>query len=86
MTWLVVIIVPLLIVLAALTVVDVFRNVSGGMAIAGWVVLVVVLPVIGSLIYWLTRRGEPDAAEQAYLAQADLRRERAQLPIDRSGY
>jgi hypothetical protein len=86
MTWFVVIVVPLLIVLAALTVVDVFRTVNGGLAVTGWVVLVVLLPVVGAFIYWVTRRGKPDDAEQAYLAQADIRRERAQLPIDRSGY
>ena len=86
MTWFVIVVVPLLIVLAALTIVDVFRNAYGGWAIAGWVVLVILLPVIGSLLYWLTRRGKPEDAEQAYLAQADVRRERARLPIDRSGY
>jgi hypothetical protein len=51
--------------------------------------LVILVLVVAGLIvgYFVTRR-PPRAgeAEEAYLAQADLRRESAQRPIDRSGY
>jgi hypothetical protein len=85
-TWFWVLVVPILIVLAALTLIDMFRRGgrSGG-AMAAWTVFIVCLPVIGAFTYWITRKPPEDEAEQAYLAQTDLRRESQRLPIDRSG-
>jgi hypothetical protein len=81
-----VIITPFLVILAVLTVVDIIRKVNGGWNIAGWVAIVLILPVIGPVIYWVTRRAAPDAAEQAYLAQAEAHRDLQRAPIDRSGF
>jgi phospholipase D-like protein len=78
--WLIV--TPIAIVVAAITLVDVFRRPHGGWLKAGWVVAVVVLPILGSLIYWATRRYSPDEAEEAYLAEADMRRESAHRSYD----
>ncbi|MDA0181368.1 PLDc N-terminal domain-containing protein [Solirubrobacter phytolaccae] len=86
MTEFLIIVTPFLIVLAALSIVDLFGRDYGGWAITAWVACIVCFPVLGSLAYWLTRRAAPESAEQVYLAQADLRRERERLPIDRSGY
>jgi len=77
--------VPFLIVLAALTIVDVFRHPYGGWAKAAWVLFIAVLPVIGSLVYWISRKPAEDAAERAYRAEADVRRDLQHSPIDRSG-
>lgn len=86
MTWFWVLVVSILIVLAALTLIDLFRRGgrSGG-AMAAWTIFIVCLPVIGAFTYWVTRKPAENEAEQAYLAQTDLQRERGRLPIDRSG-
>jgi hypothetical protein len=76
------IIIPILIIIAVITIVDVIRNRSGW-SIAGWVLLIVVLPVIGSAIYWFTRKGTPEEAEHVFLAEQDRRYESAHKPIDR---
>jgi hypothetical protein len=65
---------PIVILVAAFTLIDVFKYHRGGWATAGWVVLVVVLPLVGSVIYWVTRRATPPEVEAAYLADRELRR------------
>jgi hypothetical protein len=72
----------LLALLAVVTIIDVLRHHMGGWSKAGWIVLVLILPGIGSLIYLVTRRASPADAEQAYLAGTDRRHERAREPID----
>ena len=81
-----IIIVPLLIVVAALTIADVFRHPYGGWAKAVWVLFIVLLPIIGSIAYWIARKPAEDELEQAYRAEAALRAEAQRLPIDRSGF
>lgn len=76
MTIFLVIVIPFLVILAVLTMVDVFRRVDGGWKIAAWAAFIVFVPVIGAAAYWLTRKAEPELAEQAYLANADVHRER----------
>jgi hypothetical protein len=85
-TWFWFIVGPLVIVLAALTLIDLFKRGQGAWYLALWTLLIVLLPVIGALAYWIARRPTAKDAEAAYLAQADRRRESKQLPIDRSGY
>jgi hypothetical protein len=70
--WLIV--TPIAIIVAATTLVDLFRHRPGGWATVGWVVAVVILPLLGSVRYGATRRYSPDEAEDAYRAEIDLRR------------
>jgi hypothetical protein len=86
MTVFLVIITPFLVILAVLTVVDAIRKVNGGWNIAAWVAFIVFLPVIGSMVYWITRKASPDTAEAVYLANAEAHHQRKQSPIDRSGF
>jgi hypothetical protein len=57
-----------------LTAVDIFRRHYSAGATVGWLVLIVVLPFVGSVIYWLVRKPTAAEAEQVYEAQADVRR------------
>jgi hypothetical protein len=75
---------PILVIVAVITIVDVFRRHLGGWPTAGWVILVVVLPFLGPVIYWATRKTSERDAEQAYLADADRRRELANRPYDKT--
>jgi hypothetical protein len=77
--------VPFVIVLTVLTIVDVVRHKHGG-GMAGWIVLVVFFPVIGSLIYWVARKPEPGEAERAYRAESDVRDQNQRLPSNRAGF
>jgi hypothetical protein len=63
----------LLAVIWAFTAVDVFRRYRSGWARFGWLVLVLLLPFVGSLIYWLRRGPSTDEVELARLAEADVR-------------
>jgi Phospholipase_D-nuclease N-terminal len=55
-------------VLAVVTIVDLVRHRRSGWATAGWIALIVILPFIGSLAYWILRPASKEEVEQAYLA------------------
>lgn len=61
-------------ILAIVTIVDIVqRHYSGGKT-ALWIVLVVILPFLGSIAYWAIRPPAAGEAEAAYLEQSELRR------------
>jgi Phospholipase_D-nuclease N-terminal len=75
----------LVVVVWALTLVDIFRrHFSTGTTIA-WIALIVILPFIGSAIYWAVRKPTRDETEQEYLAQASMRHDAASRPFDSTG-
>ena len=77
MTVLWIIVASLLVVVWVLTIVDIFRRHYSTWTTVGWIALIVVLPFVGSLIYWGVRKPTGDETEQEYLAEADLRRSRS---------
>jgi ABC-type transport system involved in cytochrome c biogenesis permease component len=68
-------------------VVDVIRHGGSGLKIAGVLLLVLVVPILGPLLYFVFRKetATPAEVEAQMLAQADLRRQRAGAPIGSSG-
>jgi uncharacterized membrane protein YqjE len=62
-------------------VVDVFRHGDSGLKIAALLVLILVVPILGPLLYFVFRRPEPASAEAAYMAENDRRREAARRPV-----
>jgi hypothetical protein len=68
-----------------ITVFDVFRRHYSGKATVGWLALVTLLPVIGALIYWGTRKPTQHEVDEQYLGQAELRRSAEAAPFDRMG-
>jgi hypothetical protein len=76
----------LFVIIGVITLFDLIRSRgrrSGG-ATALWAVLIVCLPFVGSIIYWLRRDAE-DAnvgVEEQRLAQEAIRREAAQRSVD----
>jgi len=70
--WLLAIVVVMAVVFSA---VDIFRRRLSVGATVGWLILIVVLPLIGSIIYWAVRKPTPDEFQHAYEAEADLRRQ-----------
>jgi hypothetical protein len=67
-----------LVVLAITTVVDIAQRSYSGWTKAGWIALVVILPLVGSLVYWVVRPTPPGEAERRHLADADLHRTRGE--------
>jgi hypothetical protein len=66
-------------------VVDIFRRRLDVMHTVAWLLLVLILPVIGTIVYWVLRPEDPDALERKAAAQADIRRGRQDRPHDGPG-
>jgi uncharacterized membrane protein YhaH (DUF805 family) len=64
------------------TAIDIRRRRLGGWAAAGWLVVALVIPFVGAIVYWALRK--PDAAERerTYDAEQSLRAERRDRGID----
>jgi hypothetical protein len=72
-------------VIWGITIVDLFRRHYSGAATVGWLALIVLLPFIGALAYWVLRKPSRDEVEQQYLGEAELRRSTAARPFDSTG-
>jgi hypothetical protein len=70
----------LLLIVWALSVYDIVRRRLGGKRTVAWILIVVILPVIGSILYWWLRKPEPGDAQHKYEADRS-RREEAQRRV-----
>jgi hypothetical protein len=70
-------------ILWVVAVVDVVRQGGSGLRIAAVLVLILVVPILGPILYFVFARrpAEPQSVEQMAMADADLRAERARAPI-----
>ncbi len=68
-------------------VVDVIRRGGSGLKIAGVLLMVLILPILGPLIYFVTRKetATPEELDAQVMAQADLRREAGRRPVGPTG-
>ncbi|MEP6952767.1 MAG: PLD nuclease N-terminal domain-containing protein [Solirubrobacteraceae bacterium] len=57
-------------------IVDLIGGQHSGWGIVGWMVVILVLPIVGPLIYFAARKPSRHDVDQAYLAQRDLERSR----------
>ena len=78
--------VPIVILWIA-AVADVVRRGGSGWRIAAILVLILIVPILGPLLYFVFRRpdSDPAAVEASAMAEADLRREAARRPVGGSG-
>jgi hypothetical protein len=76
------IVVPVCILWVA-AVVDVIRRGGSGLKIAAYLVLILILPIIGPLVYFIFRKESwtPEEIDASAMAQADIRREAARRPV-----
>jgi hypothetical protein len=74
----------LLFIIAAVTLFDLIRNHDrrGTWANVGWAVLIVILPLVGSIIYWATRTTSPEEVEAQRVAEASMRQDASRTPFD----
>jgi len=67
-------------------VIDVLRTGGTGLRIAAMLVLILVVPILGPLLYFIFFRPPvPESAEAMHMAQEDRRREAARHPVGGSG-
>jgi phospholipase D-like protein len=72
-------------ILAVITIFDLVRRHLGGGTTALWILLIVILPFIGSVIYWATRKETPGEIEGSVDADRARREEAARRPFDSTG-
>ena len=61
------------VIIVVLTVIDIVRRHLGPGPTAAWILIVVLLPVIGAIVYWVMRKPSADEVEQSYAADAERR-------------
>jgi hypothetical protein len=73
----------LLVLVAVITLVDLFRTRRrhSGAAVFGWAAAIVIFPVVGAAVYWARRDSSQAEVESQRLAEADIRREAAHRPL-----
>jgi Phospholipase_D-nuclease N-terminal len=76
--------VPVIILWVA-AVVDVIGRGGAGLKITAMLVLILVVPILGPLLYFVFRKPPPVSAEAVHMAQEDLRREAARRPVGGTG-
>ena len=60
---------------------DIFRSQLGGQRTAAWVLLVLILPIVGSIVWWVRRKPEPGEAQRTADAERARRDEAARRPL-----
>ena len=64
---------------------DLIRGDHTGWAIVGWMILILVLPIIGPMIYFAVRKPTRSEVDQRYLADRELHRAAASRPVGGPG-
>jgi hypothetical protein len=67
-------------------VVDIFRRRLGAKHTVAWLLIVLILPVLGTILYWVLREPDPGDLARAEAAQRDQRRSRHDQPFDSTGF
>jgi hypothetical protein len=74
------IVIPVMLLWGA-AVFDVGRRGEGGLKVAAILVLILIVPILGPILYFAFRPPPRVSADEAYLAQADQRRQAAARPM-----
>ena len=76
-----------IVILWVAAVIDLLRHGGSGLRIAGFLLLILVFPILGPILYFVLRKPDmtPADAEAALMAQQDLRREAARRPTGGTG-
>jgi hypothetical protein len=64
---------------------DLIRSHRSGWAIVGWMVVILVIPIIGPMIYFALRKPTEHEVDEKYLADLALQQERARRPVGGPG-
>jgi hypothetical protein len=64
---------------------DLIKSHHSGWAIVGWMIVILVIPIIGPMIYFALRKPTQHDVDEQYLAQRALQQERAARPVGGPG-
>jgi ABC-type transport system involved in cytochrome bd biosynthesis fused ATPase/permease subunit len=76
------ILVVVLLVVACLTIRDIFRRGLGMGKTSAWLLIVILVPLLGAIAYWVTRKSSPDEVERVYDNERALRESAQRRPVD----
>ena len=68
-----IIVAVVVVIIWVVSIVDIAMRHMGAKKTAGWLLVVILLPVLGSLLYWALRRPTADELDETVGARADLR-------------
>jgi len=85
-TLLIIMIAAPLVILWGAAVWDVIQQHYSGWTVVGWLLVVLVLPIFGPILYFAVRKPQQGEAEAAYLGQRDLQHARAGRSPDSTGF
>ena len=71
-----------LVIIWAITVFDIVRRHLGAKQTAAWLLIVILLPFVGAVAYWVTRKPTAEEVERQAQAGSALRSERAGRSFD----
>ena len=71
-----------LVIVWVITIFDILRRHLGAKQTVAWVLLVLILPFVGAIAYWATRKPEPGEADYFASADAQRRYEAQHRPFD----
>jgi hypothetical protein len=74
-----------LVIVWVITVVDIVRRHLGAKQTSAWLLIVVLLPFVGALAYWVLRKPEPGDAALAAAVDSDRREQARRRPFDSTG-
>jgi hypothetical protein len=75
-----------LVIIWGITVFDIFRRHLGTKQTSAWLLIVVLLPFVGALAYWVLRKPEPGDAERAAAVERDRREQAQRRSFDSTGF
>lgn len=74
-----------LLVIWVITIMDVFHRRLGAGKTAAWLLMVILLPFVGSVVYWVLRKPPADEVQRQYDDERALRESARARPVD-SGF
>ena len=69
----------------ALGLVDLFRRHLDFKHTIAWLLIVLILPILGTILYWVLRQPDAGELERTEAAQRDIRQSRHDRPFDSTG-
>jgi phospholipase D-like protein len=73
-----------LIAIWVVTIVDLFRRHLGSGKTAAWLLIVIIVPFVGSCLYWILRKPEEGEAQRLYDNERAMRESAHRRPVDSS--
>jgi hypothetical protein len=75
-----------LVIVWVITGVDIIRRHLGAKLTSAWLLIIVLLPFVGALAYWVLRKPEPGDDARVAAAQRDRREQARRRPFDSTGF